>query len=76
MGRKILRGGRPQRRIASADCCLLSLKMDEKKEISLTEFRDHWKKEIENDHGQKEGTSSENVAALLFQQGVELERKF
>lgn len=57
-----------------------SLKMDEKKEnpdeISLTEFRDHWKREIESVQGQKEDTSSVNLAALLFQQGVELERNF
>ena len=47
-------------------------------EKSLSEFRSQWRKELldGDDQEQREETNSENDAASLFQQGVELERKF
>lgn len=51
---------------------------NEKSEISeeaLSEFRSQWRKELVGNQEQKEEMNSENLAALLFQQGVELERK-
>lgn len=49
--------------------------MDEQNENSLFKFREQWKKEI--DVGQDEsGETSSESAAVLFQQAVDLERKF
>lgn len=50
--------------------------MDEQNENSLFKFREQWKKEIDVGQDERGETSSESFAAVLFQQAVDLERKF